>query len=89
MTARTHCTVKRSLDKVAAFGWQLNHTFLRRRTLLSLALQQHTDYSFDLMLEEYASPVDVALVVVIQAWPYLPEAIRKGILAMVRAAAVQ
>jgi len=33
------------------------------------------------------SQIDVALVVVIQAWPHLPAAIRKGILAMVRAAA--
>ena len=31
------------------------------------------------------SQIDVGLVVVIQAWPRLPEAIRKGILAMVRA----
>jgi hypothetical protein len=31
--------------------------------------------------------VDVGLVVVIQAWPHLPEAIKKGILAMVRVAA--
>jgi hypothetical protein len=30
--------------------------------------------------------IDVALVVVIQAWPRLPEAIRAGILAMVRVA---
>ena len=29
--------------------------------------------------------IDAALVVVIQAWPHLPEAIRKGILAMIRA----
>ena len=29
--------------------------------------------------------IDVALVVVIQAWPHLPEAIKAGILAMVRA----
>ncbi len=29
--------------------------------------------------------IDVALVVVIQAWPHLPEAIRTGILALVRA----
>lgn len=29
---------------------------------------------------------DVHLVVVIQAWPYLPEAIRAGILALVSAA---
>ena len=29
--------------------------------------------------------IDVALVVVIQAWPPLPEAIKAGILAMVRA----
>jgi hypothetical protein len=33
------------------------------------------------------APIDVGLVVVIQAWPHLPEAIRKGILALVRAAA--
>jgi hypothetical protein len=33
------------------------------------------------------APIDVGLVVVIQAWPHLPEAIRKGILAQVRAAA--
>ena len=31
--------------------------------------------------------IDVGLVVVIQAWPSLPEAIRAGILAMVRVAA--
>lgn len=30
--------------------------------------------------------IDVGLVVVIQPWPHLPEAIRKGILAMVRVA---
>jgi hypothetical protein len=32
------------------------------------------------------SQIDVALVVIIQAWPHLPEAIRKGILSLVRAA---
>ena len=31
--------------------------------------------------------IDVSLVVVIEAWPHLPEAIRKGILALVRATA--
>jgi hypothetical protein len=30
--------------------------------------------------------IDVGLVVVIQAWPHLPEAIRAGILALIRAA---
>jgi hypothetical protein len=34
-----------------------------------------------------SAQIDVALVVVIQAWPHLPEAIRAGILALVRAAA--
>jgi hypothetical protein len=33
----------------------------------------------------YDPRIDVGLVTVIQAWPDLPEAIRKGILALVRA----
>lgn len=71
---------KSILEPVGFVGQNLDYgAFVARAQLDAETSAQGSDLG--------QSQIDVALVVVIQAWPHLPEAIRKGILAMARAAA--